>query len=65
MTAKELYSELTTWNVKRMLANAIIGNVPFDEYIEELIKFKFRDGELPDNLVKRVVKNMIKEVKRR
>lgn len=65
MTAKELYSELTTWDVKRMLANAIIGNVPFDEYIEELIKFKFRDGELPDNLVKRVVKNMIKEVKRR
>lgn len=65
MTAKQLYSELTTWDAQSMLANTIIANVPFEEYVEELIKFKFRNEELSEDLIKRAVKNFVEKVKRR
>ena len=65
MTAKQLYSELTTWDAQSMLANTIIANVPFEEYVEELIKFKFRNETLSEDLIKRAVKNLVEKVKRR
>ena len=65
MTAKQLYSELTTWDAQSMLANTIIANVPFEEYVEELIKFKFRNETLSEDLIKRAVKNFVEKVKRK
>ena len=65
MTAKQLYSELTTWDAQSMLVNTIIANVPFEEYVEELIKFKFRNETLSEDLIKRTVKNFVEKVKRR
>lgn len=60
MTAKQLYSELSTWDAPSMLFNTIIADVPFDEYVEELIKFKFRNEDLPEDLIKRAAKYMLK-----
>ena len=62
MTAKQLYSELSTWDVHYMLFNTVLAEVPFDEYVEELIKFKFRNEDLPEDLIKRAVKYMVKKV---
>lgn len=56
MTAKQLYSELTTWDTQSMLANTTLADVPFEEYVEELIKFKFRNETLSEDLIKKQLK---------
>ncbi len=55
----------TMWDAQSMLANTIIANVPFEEYVEELIKFKFRNETLSEDLIKRAVNNFVEKVKRR